>query len=326
MNKFLFSWEESYGLTQELSKWKGWFLEKFWEQGLFEFKWDNIDLATIQNTVMWWSMFTQKKLIIIHWVPKENDPAYKIPVWIQNTVEERLIKNRENIPQDHIIALVCHKPDKRTRWWKFFEKNSEKKLFNPIKWAQVSSLVKTQLWWLISSQQAWLIAELVWNNVRNIIHECEKLWLYASFHWLTSLTDKHINDVVYHQWEVNAFALLDTLFTDKEKTINFIAKMQANQPDIFQTTWMLYWGLKIIIQITDCLKRWITNSKEIASTIKAPPFAVSKQMNMRDIYIKNEDRITAFFAKIVKIDHAIKTWRLPAEWFRVSLKQAIYNI
>lgn len=326
MNKFLFTWEESYSLTQELSKWKAGFLQKFGEQGLFEFKGDNVDLGVIQNTVMWWGMFSEKKLILIHWVPKENDPAYKIPAWIQNSVEEWLIKSRDSIPQDHIVALVCHKPDKRTKWWKFFEKNAEKKQFDPLKPNQIASKVSSLLWPLVKAPQASLIAQLVWTNMRNIVHECEKLSLYASYHQLSSLTDEVIKDIVYHQGDVNAFGLLDTLFTDKSKAIQTITDLQQSQQDIFQTTWMLYRGLKIIIQITDCLKRWITSSKEIASAIKAPPFAVSKQLKNRDLYLKNDARITWFFWTIMSLDHAIKTGRLPAEWFWVSLKSAVYGI
>jgi len=203
---------------------------------------------------MWWWMFSTKKLIIIHWVPKENDPTYKVPAWIQNSIEDRLLKNRESIPADHIVALVCHKPDKRTKWRKYFEKNSEKKQFDPLKANQIAPIIREKLWSLITWPQAALIAQLVGTNVWNVIHECEKLSLYASYHEVSSLTDKQINDVVYHQWEVNAFALLDNLFTDKEKSIAFISKLQAAQQDIFQTTWMLYRWLKIIIQITDCLE------------------------------------------------------------------------
>lgn len=92
-----------------------------------------------------------------------------------------------------------------------------------------------------------------------------------------------------------------------------LTDLQKQQQDIFQTTGMLYRGLKIIIQIIDCGKKGITSSKEIAKTIKAPPFAVAKQMKHAKLYEEKEQAITTLFDNIVSLDSAIKTGRLPAE-------------
>lgn len=325
-NKFLFTGEESYWLTQELAKWKTWFSEKHGEQWIFSYKWDNIDLSSIKNTLLWWGMFSAKKLVIIHWVPKENDTAYKIPTATQNSVEDRIIKNWETVDPEAIIVLVCHKPDKRTKWWKFFEKHSEVRKFDPLKPQQCKKKVASTLWSLINAEQSGMIVDLVWTNVRNLIHECEKLQFYAAYNNLQTVTNEQIASVVYHQWDTNAFALLDTLFTDKTQSLTILEKLQTAQQDIFQTTWMLYRWLKIVIQIIDCLKKWMSSGKDIAKTIKAPPFAVAKQMKMATTYRNNEQAITQFFETVVALDYQIKTWRLPAEWFRVSLKKAIYQM
>lgn len=325
-NTFLFSWEESYSLTQELKKWKQAFLEKYGQEGIFEFAWDSMDLSVIQNAVMWWWMFVQKKLILIHWVPKKNDPTYKIPAWTQTAIETWLMWVWEQIPADHVVVLVCHKPDKRTKWWKYFEKNTTVKSFTPLKEKGATTLIQKQLWTLITASNAAHMVTLTGTSVRTIMHETEKLRLYASYHSISSLTKEHIDMVVFHQGEANAFGVLDTLLTDKTQCLTLLSELQQQQQDIFQTTWMLYWGLKIIIQMTDCLKKWITSSKEIASTIKAPPFAVAKQMKFADLYKEKSDQINTLFKEIVSIDRDIKTGKLPVEWFRVSLKTLVYAL
>lgn len=90
-------------------------------------------------------MFVQKKLIIVHGVPKENDPAYKISASVQKSVEERLMSVWETIPADHVMVLVCHKPDKRTKGRKFFEKNTTVKSFAPLSDNKAGKRIESEL-------------------------------------------------------------------------------------------------------------------------------------------------------------------------------------
>lgn len=275
---------------------------------------------------MWGWMFSEKKLIIIHWVPKENDPTYKIPASTQQSVESWLTTNRDKIPGDHFVILVCHKPDKRTTWRKFFEKNAEIKKFEPLHEKAAIWFVLHALWKGFSENQASFIVWLIWTSKWNLVHEIEKIKSYMHFHWLTSISDEHIDQIVYHQGWSNAFELLDTLFSDKKKSLTLITTIQSQQQDIFLFTWMLYRWLKIMIQMVDCFNKWMSSSKEIASTIKAPPFSVAKQMKYKQIYQDNYQRIVAFYTWLLDIDYSIKTWRLPAEWYWPSIKKLLMSV
>lgn len=77
---------------------------------------------------------------------------------------------------------------------------------------------------------------LTGTSVWTIVNESEKLRLYASYHDISKLTKEHIDTVVFHQGEANAFAVLDTLLTDKKKCIQVLDELQHQQQDIFQTT------------------------------------------------------------------------------------------
>lgn len=215
-NRFLFTGEESYLLTRELKKWKGAFLDKYGQEGIFEFAGDSLQLADVQNAVMGGGMFVQKKLIIIHGVPKENNPAYKVPASTQKKVEERLMDVWEQVPADHVVVLVCHKPDKRTKGRKFFEKSSTVKSFTPLKPKGAEKLIQQQLGTLISSELSAHMVSLTGTSTRTIMNETEKLRLYATYHNLNTLTKDQIDSVVFHQGETNAFAVLDTLLIDKK--------------------------------------------------------------------------------------------------------------
>lgn len=327
MSKHLFFGEETYTLWQALKTWKAWFLEKFTEQGLFEFTSENIDIDTIKNAILSQGMFTSKKLVIIHWIPRDTISSYKLPASKAEPIETWLTDNRERIPEETVLLLVTRKPDKRRKWWKFFNKHvDDTKEFKTPRKPALKKFVTQQTDNLISWNQAGMVVDLVWKNMHNLAHEAEKLTLFAQYNKLKTLTDKQIADIVYHQWTIDAFWLLDTLFSNKTETIQRLQDMQEDNHNEFQTMWMLYYGLKTILSMIDCDKRGITNPKAIAKEIKAPPFAVAKQMKSLKNYRNNDAAISHFYRTVLFIDFSIKSGRLPIEWFRWALKKSVYEL
>lgn len=325
-HKFLFSWEESYLLHQEVLKRKKAFLEKYGEQGLFVFKSNELDKSTIINCIFSWWMFATKKLIIIYGIPRDNLPINKALASTINPIEEALIDKRDQIPAESIVILVSYKPDKRTKSYKFFSKHAEIKTFTPLKGIQLTQFVSQQLGELIDHKQAGLIVSLVGNNLFNLTHECEKLELYAVYHQLKKLDADHIAQVVYAQAEIDSFKILDNLFTNKQKTLELITQYQEQNTDMFQFLWMLYRGLKMVIQIVDLHEQKITSSKEIASIIKVHPFAVSKQNKNIHLLLEHITQIKQFYHKLLELDYNLKSWIYPAEGFWLGIKRMITDL
>lgn len=323
-HKFLFTWEDTYSLQQEVQKRKDAFLQKYGDQAFFSLAGDDIDSSSLLNVILWWGMFATKKLIILRGIPKDSLYPYSSTAWLSK-VEDALISHRDQIPEDHVVILTCAKPDKRTKGWKFFQQHADLKEFKALKEKDLRDLVHKQLSNLISIDQASYIVQLVWLSTWNIMHECEKLTLYADYNWIERLTNKQIENVVYHQWEINAFGVLETLFTDKETTIKQIEQLKAQWQDIFQMLWMLYRGLKLLLQMIDCFEHGIKQWKEIASRLSMHPFAVNKQLKKIPELQKKKQSIRWLFFDLVEIDSSIKTWKLPAEWFWSAVKTTVYN-
>jgi DNA polymerase III delta subunit len=325
-NTFLFTWEEEYLLHEDLRVWKQAFLEKYGEQWLFIFRSDDLDKATLLNAIYAGGMFSTKKLVVIYGIPKDSTPSNKTSASISWPIETYLIEHRATIPADTIVILVSYKPDKRTKTYKFFSKNAQVKTYEPLKDKQLIWFIQHKLWNLIGTTEAEMIVSLVWWHLFNIANECEKLKMYADYHWLQKITNSHIHDIVFHQWEIDSFQILDNLFSNKEKALQLIEQAQQQHQDTFQFLWMLYRGLKLVIQMIDLHEQWVRSSKEIASIVKLHPFAVAKQYKHIDRLVENKEWIHNLLHHLVELDRSIKSWTYPPEWFWLDIKSAVYAL
>lgn len=87
----------------------------------------------------------------------------------------------------------------------------------------------------------------VGENLMHIIHECDKLIRYAQYNQVNQLSQEQIDNIVVVQTEVEAFGLLDTLFTDTTRSLATLTEMEDQSEDPFKTLGLLYRGLKLVL-------------------------------------------------------------------------------
>lgn len=325
-HKFFFTWEEPYMLHQELHKRKVAFLEKYGEQGLFHFTSDELDHGPIMQAIFSGGMFTTKKLIVISGIPKDSTPSNKASAKTIERLESALMEQWESIPEDSIVILLSYKPDKRTRWYKFFANHAEIKEFKPLKEIELINFVKQRLGELVTSDTATFLVATVGTSLFHIANECDKLQLYANYHQLKKLTPEQIQTIVYNQSEINSFVILDNFFTNKQKTLELITKAQQQSQDMFQFLGMLYRWLRLVIQMVDQYRNWVTSAKEIASNLKLHPFAVAKQYGNIKTLDAHFSSIVQLYHHLLELDVSIKTWALPPEAFRIEIKRLVWEV
>ena len=322
-NKHFFTGECTYLVQAEIKKRKNAFVEKYGAEWVHIIHPDNYNLTTIQSALMGGGFFSTKSLTILYGLPRDNFPTNKVKAADATQIEDFLMKHREQITPENVILLVSYKPDKRTRSYKFFDKNSTKKEFKVPKGKALSSFVSAKLWSLISWSQADLIVSRVWDDLHNLSNEWDKLIQYADFHSLDKLTDEQIELVTYSQSQINSFDILDVLFTKPEKALHLIDRAQKEWSDMFMFLGMLYRGLKMILGMIDLHLDWVKSSKDIASKLKVHPFALMKQHKHIQTFVKLQPQIQSLYHKLLTIDREIKTGQIPAEAFWVNVKRSI---
>lgn len=321
--KFLFTWEETTLLNQELIKWKQSFLSKYWESWLFERKWDEQRLGDLQNSLLGGWFFSTKKLIIIHGIPKDSIASYALPSSILNKFSPRLQKHREQIPDEHVIVLVSRKPDKRTSDYKLLSKLCQIKEFKLQSTNQRLAFAKLTLWSLLTPEQFELVVNAAWPTMGVLQFDLQKIQLYMERNSLKKLSSDQLNRILSNNNNDNAFALLDLIVKDQTKAVQYLGLLHDQWADPFQTLWMLYRWVKILIGMVDSWEQWFSSSKEIASRIKAPPFTISKFGKHKDQIVSKKDYRKLMCIELAQLDYALKTGELPLESFRVSVKQIL---
>lgn len=73
-----------------------------------------------------------------------------------------------------------------------------------------------------------------------LANECEKIKTYANYHDMKKVDKKCIEMIVYTETDANNFAVLDTLLTDKQQTLQTIDVISENMVDWNEFLGMLY--------------------------------------------------------------------------------------
>jgi DNA polymerase III delta subunit len=323
--KLLFTWEETTLLQQELMKFRTAFVAKYGAEWYMSFRGDDLDFATVQNELVWGGMFSTKKLIVIRSVPKDNHPDNKAKASDQGPLEEWIIKNREDIPSDHVLIFVSYKPDKRTKGAKFFLENATVKEFPLLNEKQLAHKAQDLLTKYIDGVTATQLIAYIWVNggVGTLTRECEKLIHYAEAKDLSTITLEHIKDVCVASKESDAFALMDTLFLDTPKAIQCISDEQNNGKEPLEFLGLLFRGLKMIIAMVDCYDNGITWATDIAKEIGVHHFPVMKRLGSIKIYKTKIAAIKSCYGQLLQLNYDLITGGLPVEGFWLEVKKVV---
>jgi len=310
---FFFTWEERYFIDKKIEKWKKAFIQKYWSENIYLFWEWNFSVNDIQEVLLWWWLFDNKKLIIIKWLPK--DTYTKISSWDLEKITWFVQEHINSFNKDNVIVFVSYKPDKRTKFYKFLSKQEnikveEYKLFTENK--LILYLKKT--FCLIDSLANYLIKK-TWTNLFNIHNELEKI-LKVNDKITKELIDKYVNINI----EQSSFVLLDN-FNNKDKIIKILYNLQKNDEEFFKILWLLYWNIKNIILVIE-QKKLGYDSKEIAKNVWVHPFAISKILKN----YKDNKLFEKFFKKLINLDYSIKSWKIDAKLWYLYLKKAFLDI
>ncbi|MEI6426303.1 MAG: hypothetical protein WCO66_03015 [Candidatus Absconditabacteria bacterium] len=326
---FLFTGEERFLLQQELKRWTDNFAQKYGAENVFVIRSDAFDLGVIKQTLGGGGLFSSQKLLIIYGVPSDGAPDNKVPSASVELFGDLCISADLQFSPETLVVLVSYKPDKRTKFYKYLEKNATVKSFEKPKnlWEMKSYLKPYVLEWTPgltwSDATMTYFLEKVGTDLYHIQLECDKLLVYARLYNLTQLESKHIDLLSFGVLDTNSFAFFDLLLVDKLKALRIVEDSQEQGIHWTMFAGSLYWGLKLWIFVLDLDAQGITDSKIISSMTKLSPFAVSKALKLLPNLRKSSSSITAFYRMLVDLDEGIKTGKVSEVLFWISIKKNI---
>lgn len=289
---YLYTWENETILKKTLEKWKDTFIEKFWD-----FNYTNIEnpynteLSLIKESIVsnwfWW----EKKLVIIHNIPWNSEEK-------EEKIEELIIENLENIPEENFVVFVSRKPDKRWKLYKKLLKTAEIKTFENYSWIELINFLENRYWENFSRRALQKISSYKWENMLECINECEKLSLYKD-----KIDEEDVIENVSENIDDSVFKVCDFLLEDNpKKAIELIRKLSEKD-----SIYMIYNAILSSIRTTfyiELLKNKRVNQSEISTLLdlQKRSFLVNKRYKLGFI------RIKWLYSSLIEIDKKMKSW------------------
>jgi len=323
-NIYVFTWEEKYSLDKEVLRWKENFAQKFGKDAIFVFDNQNFDAERVLEAVFGGGLFSQKKFVIIYWLPIDTDSGNKLLLKQTEFFLDIFLEREGEIPEDVLLMFVSYQPDKRLKLYKFLQKVAEIKIFSLLNSVQINLFIKEQLKDLqIDSTVVEYFLLKVWKDLYRVVHELEKLCLRCQVHSIPKITLEMIDQVVFGQVEINAFLFFDHVLTNPSEAIIILDKMHQDWTDFNQALGMLYWGLKLYLFLADAYQHGIRDRKVLAQTLKYHPFAINKNMKHIDTILDKKLAIRSFYCQLVELDYHIKIGQIPVFGFWLELKKMV---
>jgi DNA polymerase III delta subunit len=131
--------------------------------------------------------------------------------------------------------------------------------------------------------------------------------------------------VVFSRVEANSFKFFDYLFSHPQQACSLLDTIQNDGTDWNQTSGMLFRGLRNYLLTLDLYEHGVRESKVLMSEGKLAPFVASSLLKQIDILQEHSAFIKHFFKKLVELDYEIKQGIVPAEYFRLRVKELILS-
>lgn len=304
------------------------FAEKNGKDSIFIFNRENWDYGQIKQTIFSWWFFVTNKLIILSGVPLDTEKS--------NTIKaeeiEKLSEDIINYPLSSEVLLICvsYKPDKRGRFYKWFDKldkeNSAQKIiksFAPLKDFELSKFIAQEAKDLnLDSKSIEALIHKVWDDQFRLESEIDKLRYWKQY-YNEEITPYVIDEVCFWMIEEDVFKLLDLALNDPTSAVKFVQWLQDDGLDWNAVNWSFAWGLRNYLFVLDYVDHWITDSKQIATELKQNPWAIMNITKKISLLKEKRNLIQKLFQGIVDIDYEIKSGNAQPESYFFTIKKII---
>lgn len=303
---YLFTWNSSYLLSEQVKSWKQHFVSKYWDFNLIHIKdIKNTDNDFLIENISSSSFLSEKKLVIIDLnedIPKEK--------------EELLIKFFDKIPEENIILFNWINLDKRSKFYKELIKTAELKEFNTKDDNDLQKIISNKYWNKLSPQAINTIIKYKSWNLSKIISEIDKLLITYN-----KIDSKEIIENIKPELEESIFLVIDDILNNKINDAIKKIDIILNDTNIYALYNNLIANLRTSVFILKLKEEKENNITDIL-WLWNRTFLINKS------YKLSYKSVRKIYIKLVNIDKKMKSWKLV--WtedidFRFELEKSLLN-
>jgi len=304
---YVFTWNNDYLITQELLRWKNWFIEKHWAENITHI--NSLDANTkntISQTLTSRWLFAEKRLVIISGFPFSWEKSF---AWAAE-LEDQILSILPEIPDEVLLVCSSHNPDKRKKWWKTLSKLASVKEFN-INWEdEVFQILSNRYKAIVEPNALRRLILLKWGDLQKSISEIEKL-LIAPLVTLSNedrgdykIISSDIDSYIMAEFEESIFAFIDTILNRNGKKIFSELSNLINSSNLYAVYQSIIANLRVFLYI-ELLKSQKKSPKEIWDILKLwnRAFLINKAHKSK---FKS---IFCLYSDLLNFDKNMKFWK-----------------
>jgi len=320
----LFTGENQYTITQEITRRYTSFLAKYPEASLHYYTPLNRNIEEIEQQIFWGGLFSSHKIIILNGIPLDSTPWNTLKVEEIEDIANDIL-NR-SIPDGVVLILVSYKPDKRTKFFKAFPQENIKN-FPLLDEREIKQFIKEKSDSL--SLKFWnseidAFFNFIGGDQFRIESELNKLAWYKDFHPDFHFTPENMENFLFLTPEVNNFEFFDVLLESPEKAEKYLEHMQEEWSNWVMAMGFFHWGIKNDLLLIDAYEKGIKDQKILASELKMHPFVLKKTLTKIKSLLEKKSYIINFLQGLIRIESGIKKGMIWEDYFRLEIKKLLF--
>jgi DNA polymerase-3 subunit delta len=262
---------------------------------------DSLDSSKYADTLSSSSLFAQKRILFIKrlYRNKEKD---KLTIFTTEYLTN-------NTSEDVVILWEDQKIRSTTKYLKFFKENKSLEELNTLNKRGFMTWLKEELKdqkLNIDSSVQKLIAENSNYDPERCANELQKYKLSGE-----NITKEYILNTTTNTLEMDIWGLIDSInHGDKKKSISIMENLLKQNNDPHYLLAMLARNLRLLT-LTKHLTKQNKSSREIASTLRVPPFTVPSMISTTQQY--SDEKIEKMYEKFANLDLQIKTGKIDGQ-------------
>ncbi len=311
---YLFHWNSDYLVREKTLAWKKAFIAKHGEFNLTHI--GNIldfDKNQIAETLTAAGFFTEKKLVIIDNIPLSATSKNVKLTAAADFILELLPK----LSDDTIVVFSSVAPDKRSRLYKYLQKNADLQEFNTTDAGDIWVVIMRKFPNQIDSSALQLLCQYKANNISKVVSEIEKLLIT----W-DKITRQDIIDHIMPELEENIFQLIDDI-------LNLNISAAIDKMSIILDQANIYWfynnllaNLRTQIFISKAKQVWI---RDVWNALKLWNRAFLANKSYKISHRQSQD----LYSELIWLDKKMKTWKMigsdPRD-FKLEIEQVFLRV
>ncbi len=256
---YLFTWNNSYLLKQEVLRWKEWFISKHWEENITHISSPVWHTAQSLGSILTArSIFNPTSLVILEWLPQSTGDSFAGLTDIENA----LIDIVDSVPEETIVLFSNTNPDKRKAFYKKLTKVSKGKDFSATWEAEVYNLLSKRYGMKVEEFTLKRIVALKSGNLEKSIWEIDKLLITRD-----RLEIEDIKDYISPEFEESIFTFIWNLLDKNGKSIFRDFHLLLDNSNLYAVYQSILANIRTHVYI-ELLKTQKINPKDISQILK----------------------------------------------------------